>query len=578
LGKALFDSKPAPSAPRNNGGGRHGARMYANAIPNRLNQGFPSYNTSADAELVTSLRNLRARSRALIRDAAFAKNAKRVITNNVVGTGVRLQAMVANTRGGLNQRINDSIEKTWSDWCKAECCHTGGSLHFHDMERMAIGQVFEAGEIFIRIHRYPFGPSKVPFALEIIEPERVVDGYAQPAAVSYAGQIRMGIELDKFMRPVAYWIRDLHPGDIRINVGTRDRTERVLAADIFHLRLIDRWPQTRGEPWMHAVAAKLADMNGYSEAEIIAARGAANFLGVLETPESPDSLGQEQPDGTYQMPTEPGTWFRALPGEKANFISPNRPNSALDPFMRFMLREVAAGTGVSYESLSRDYSQGNYSSTRLALLDDRDVWRSLQQWFVRSFRVRLHEEWMTQANLAGAIEGISSQEYFGAPEKFNAAFFRPRGWSWVDPTKEVAAFKEAVKAGFTTVGDVIAATSGGSDLEDVMRTREDEIDYMKSMNLYFDTSPDVYVPAETRGQMILTEDGIEPAATAMPAPGAPPVMGADGKPIPVEPEPEPEPKPAATDGDEDEPADAEGDDDERAVRRRRNNLRLIGGQ
>jgi hypothetical protein len=189
---------------------------------------------------------------------------------------------------------------------------------------------------------------------------------------------------------------------------------------------------------------------------------------------------------------------------------------------------------------------------------------------------------MTQANLAGAIEGITSQDYFGAPEKFNAAFFRPRGWSWVDPTKEVAAFKEAVKAGFTTVGDVIAATSGGSDLEDVMRTRDDELKYMTELKLYFDTSPDVYVPAETRGQMLLTPEGIEPSAAVIaalaPAPGVPPVMGPDGKPVPAEPEPEPAATPAASAGDEEEPEGAEGNDDERAIRRRRNNLRLIGGQ
>ena len=44
---------------------------------------------------------------------------------------------------------------------------------------------------------------------------------------------------------------------------------------------------------------------------------------------------------------------------------------------------LAAGCGPSYESLSRDYSQSNYSSSRLSLLDDRDLWRVLQQWWLR---------------------------------------------------------------------------------------------------------------------------------------------------------------------------------------------------
>lgn len=545
-----------------------GTRMYANAVPSRTNQGFPGFNTSADAELVTSLRNLRSRSRQLIRDAGFAKNAKRIVVNNVIGTGIKLQAAVQNTRGSLNDRINDAIETAWAEWCKADSCHTGGAVHFHDLERMLLGQVFEAGEVFIRIHRRKFGNSSVPLALEIIEPERIVDGYAQPSqTVNNGAQIRMGIEVDNFHRPVAYWVRDLHPGDIRLSSAQVDRAERVPAADMFHLYVVDRWPQTRGEPWLHAAAGKLADMNGYSEAEIIAARGAANFLGVIETPEDANSLGDEQPDGSYQMPTEPGTWFRALPGEKANFIAPNRPNAALDPFMRFMLREVASAVGVSYESLSRDYSQSNYSSSRLALLDDRDVWKALQQWFIRSFRTRLHQEWLNAAVMAKAVEGMAAIDYGANMDKFQRVLFRPRGWSWIDPTKEVAAYKEAVKAGFTTVGDVIGATSGGSDLEDVMHTREAELEFMDELKLAFDTSPSVYVPAETRGQMVLGPDGVEPAAANATTPGAA---------EPVVAKPAADPSVDAGTGEGDEPADAEGDEDDRQLRRRRA-LRLIRG-
>jgi lambda family phage portal protein len=572
-GISRLQHEDAPAKAHRNG--RAGlSRMYANAVPTRLNQGFPSFNTSADAELLTSLRNLRSRSRQLVRDAAFAKNARRIIQNNVIGTGIKLQSLVQTTRGTLAAKINDGIEAAWLKWSSADSCHTGGEVHFHDMERMMLGQVFEAGEVFVRIYRRPFGNSEVPLALEIIEAERIVDGYSQPSAVQAGGgQIRMGVEVDAFRRPIAYWVRDLHPGDVRLDVERTDRATRVPAADMFHLRIIDRWPQTRGEPWLHAVAAKLADMNGYSEAEIIAARGAANYLGTIETPESTESMGEEQIDGSFEMGLQPGSFLKLTPGEKASFLTPNRPNAALDPFMRFMLREVAAGTGVSYESLSRDYSQGNYSSTRLALLDDRDVWRTLQQWFVRSFRARLHLEWMQAAVMAKAIPEVDVLQYALQPEKFTAAIFRPRGWSWVDPTKEVAAYKEAVKAGFTTVGAVIAQTSGGEDLEDIMRTRHDELEYMDELDLAFDTSPAVYVPAETRGQMIIGPDGtVEPAASIVPAadpadPNAPPA--------PAKPAAETE---APESSDDSEPAGAEEDEtEERGLRRIARILRFSRG-
>ena len=57
------------------------------------------------------------------------------------------------------------------------------------------------------------------------------------------------------------------------------------------------------------------------------------------------------------------------------------------------------------------------------------------------------------------------------------------------PTKEVGAAKEAVKAGFCTVADVIAATNNGADLEDVLRARRQELDLMDELDLQFDTDP-----------------------------------------------------------------------------------------
>jgi lambda family phage portal protein len=160
--------------------------------------------------------------------------------------------------------------------------------------------------------------------------------------------------------------------------------------------------------------------------------------------------------------------------------------------MRYMLREVAAGSDVSYESLSRDYSQSNYSSSRLALLDDRDCWRALQLWWIRSFREPLHRQWMQAAALSKAIPGITPAGYAMNIEKYEQVRFKPRGWSWVDPTKEVTAYREAVTAGFKTVSQVIAETAGGQDIEDVMTERADELEMMDGLGLVFETSPEMY--------------------------------------------------------------------------------------
>jgi lambda family phage portal protein len=522
-------------------------RQYAAARPSRLNHGWSVMNDSADTELATSLTALRARSRQLVRDASYAKRAHGIIVNNVIGQGVGLQAGVLTSRGAYNNRINDDIQTQFARWASAENCHTGGALHFHDLERAVMGQVFDAGESIVRIHLSAFGDSKIPVALELIEAERMADEAFQPGdSVGTTGQVRFGIEQDTFGRPIAYWLRRRHPGDLRAAFARSgvDMYERVPAAQIIHLYVIDRWPQSRGEPWLHTAARRLNDMDGYSEAEIVAARGAANYFATIETPDPDGSIGEEQEDGTQQYAMEPGAIERLGPGEKLNFVSPNRPNAAMDGFMRYMLREVAAGTGISYESLSRDYSQSNYSSSRMGVIDDRDLFRVHQAWYIRAFRLPIHKVWLQQAIYAGALKTISVSDYALAPEKYEDALFKPRGWTWVDPVKEIRAYEDAVKAGFTTVSAVVAATGSGQDLEDVLNERRRELDAMEKLELCFTTSPDVFIPAATKGSVAGDPDA--PQMIAPPTLGGTP--GVPGAPGAVPPDTDIEPVKVGTDG------------------------------
>jgi lambda family phage portal protein len=467
-----------------------GRRMYASARSSRTTGGFGTGETSADAEISSSLARLRQRSRQMVRDSSYAKRAKKIVVGNVIGAGVGMQCQIGTTRGGLNDTVNGDIEEVFSRWCPADCSHTGGKLHFHDLERALLGEVFEAGEVLVRVHLRKFGQSAVPLGLELIESERLALDITADSIPAKGGDFRLGVECDTFGRPVAYWIRERHPGDIHAGAGNNAaRYERVPADQIFHLNVVDRWPQTRGVPWLHTVLRKLDELNEYTALEVSAARGSAAYFATITTPDEDGPLQTAvEDDGKPVMELEPLTIQELAPGEELQFHAPNRPNSALDPFMRAMLREVASGADCSYESLSRDYSQSNYSSSRLSLIDDRETWRTLQQWWIRSFRLPLHRLWLRQAVLSRAVTSVSVEQYALNAAKFEAVHFKPRGWSWVDPTKEVNAYKEAIKAGMTTLTDVIAQTGGGQDIEDVVRTRRRELDLLDANEINVDTT------------------------------------------------------------------------------------------
>jgi lambda family phage portal protein len=432
----------------------------------------------------------------LCRDVGYAKRAKQLVVNNVIGIGIGMQAQVYTTRDELNARVNDEIEAVWKDWCYADYCHTGGRLDFSMLERAIMAQVFEAGEVFVRKHYRRFGQSEIPFSLELIEAERIADDmYTTSFERGNGNEIRMGVELDGFGRPIAYYIRKRHPGELRFSVNmSPNDIERVPADQIIHLAFGDRWPQTRGEPWMSAVIRTARDMAGYIEAEITRARTQASVPWTIETPEDASSWGETQDDGSVEMEVEPGIAKRLNPGEKMSVPAIGSPNPQVEPFMRYLLRDFASGLGVSYASLSADYSQANYSSSRLSLLDDRDVWRAFQSWFLCSFRGPIHREWMQQAVMSGVFSTFSVQAWALDRSKYEAVRFRPRGWGWVDPTKEVEAFKDAVRCGFMTLQDVVSQS--GSDIEEIFDQRAKEVALAEEADLVLDTDPANEVKAE----------------------------------------------------------------------------------
>jgi len=463
-------------------------RMYAGAEFNRLQSDWSVLNTSADSEIITSLRTLRARSRQLLRDNEYAKRAVQLIVNNVIGTGIGMQGQVQSAGGKLQGRINDLIEETWGEWTDKDTCDPAGKLFFTDQERLIVGSLVENGEVLVRKIRQPFGRGKIPYATELIEADRLVDQWSVARAEN-GNVIRMGVEQDKWGRPVAYWLYPTHPGDYQFSAFVESALIRVPASDIIHLFIPERIGQTRGVPWFYATLKRLRNMQGYEEAEIVAARAAASIVGIIQSEDGVTPDTDELSGETRQAPTltmEPGTFQQLAPGETFTGFNPSRANAGMDAFMRYMLRAFAIGVGVSYAGVSGDYSQSNYSASRLALLDDRDLWRVLQGWFIRNYRREIHREWLDAAVLCGEL---NFPDFYSNPKKYNKVRFRPRGWSWIDPTKEVLAYKAAVRAGFMTNTDVISQTSEHADAEDVFKERRRELDMMAELGLVFDTDP-----------------------------------------------------------------------------------------
>lgn len=463
---------------------RQSARMYAGAQMGRLTADWLTVSTSHDAELRTSLRVLRNRARQLVRDHDYAKNAVRAIKNNVVGQGIKFQAQVKMRRGGrMDDRINDMIEAAWARWARAERCHVAGKLSFSSIERLVVSSIAMSGEVLVRKVRRKFADSRVALALEIIESDQLVDEWNGLA--DNGNEVRMGVEVDEWQRPVAYWLYPRHPGDYQFQVGQiqTNRLIRVPADEIIHLAVLEDRPNaTRGCPWFDTALTRLNNMRGYEEAEIVAARASASYMGFITSPEAPDS--EETKDGQRLTDLQPGVIQHLLPGEEFTEFKPGRPNTGADGFLRLMLRGFTAGVGAAYETVSGDYSQSNFSSSRMGWVAERDNWRVIQRWLIEHFHQPLFEEWLEMAVLSGEL---ALPAYESAPEMYQAVRWQPRGWEYIDPLKDTKAATERIRSGLSTLQDELA--NGGGDFEDVMHQRRRELDLAADLELVFDTDP-----------------------------------------------------------------------------------------
>ena len=185
---------------------RRQLRSYAGAAAGRLTASWMSSQLSADAEIRSGLRKLRDRSREMVRNNPYARQAKRTTQINVVGTGMKFQSDVSQLRGNKkDKKVNSMIESQWKEWCRPENCDTAGRYSFHQFEWLASGALPESGEAIFRIVRKPFGSTGIPLALQLIESDLLDEEYTGKTT-NKNNEWRNGVEVNEWGKAVRYAI------------------------------------------------------------------------------------------------------------------------------------------------------------------------------------------------------------------------------------------------------------------------------------------------------------------------------------------------------------------------------------
>lgn len=419
----------------------------AASVSDRGRRAWSTSNAGPNA-IGASAPNLRARSRDMARNDAHCARAVEVIAGNIVGCGIS----VSISRSSADEATASELEALWSAWC-TNAADIEGVHAYQALEAVAARAWVEGGECFVRrvIDTSLIAVGQVPLRIEVLEADLLDEQKSE--ALTGGGRIVQGVEFDAMGRRVAYWFLPEHPGESWPFGGIRSPSIRVPAGDVLHLFLPLRPRQVRGLPFLAPILSMKADLETFERWELARKQTEAAVSAFVipgDNAESEDDEGLTprtvDSDGQTVEDLQPRLILSLRNGKDVKFNSPMISGN-YDTYKRAMLQSCAVGVMLSYEWLSGDLSQANYSSLRGGLLEFYRYVESLQYaHFVPKVTARVWQWWCEAAFLAGL-----------SPQPYVAAEFTAPSRQSVDPARESLGDILDVRAGLVPWEDKVAA-------------------------------------------------------------------------------------------------------------------------
>lgn len=436
-------------------------RSYDAASSGRRTSSWTTTGASANAEIYAAGAMLRNRSRELSRNNPFAKKAVQSITNNTIGTGIKAK---------ISKKQN---QKAWNRWAKSTACDFNGIKNFNGLQSLVMRSVVESGDCLILKRRNV--KKDVPLELQVIEIDHL--DINKNYELSGGGYVFMGIEFNKKGKRVAYYLFDNHIGDTRLYGTVSSR--RIPASDVIHVFEQTRAAQMLGVPFGVSAFMRVRDMDEYNDAQVMRQKIAACYS-VFISRDGGVEVPQEDIDALERI--EPATITVLNGNDKVEFGNPPTVEN-FGEFSRTIMQGVAAGYGTTYENITGDLSNVNFSSGRMGWIE---FHRNVQEWqnnmIVPQFCDQVYSWFEEAAELSGDIKG-----------KSDVSWTAPRR-EMIDPVKETKGLTDAIKAGLISAPDAIRQQ--GQDPDELIQEVKDWNKILDNAKIVFESDPRQKIKAQ----------------------------------------------------------------------------------
>jgi lambda family phage portal protein len=467
---------------------------------------------SADAEWLRERDVSVARIRDLERnDGTVSAGIDRQV-DMLVGSALRLNSKPDHEALGISSDaahgLGKAIQSVWRGWADDPIfrCDAERQLNFNGLAGMAAREFVGVGEGVSVLRFREMAGWQYRTAVHMVDPDRLSNPEGHPDTEF----LRKGVAKDEDGAPIGYHIRRAHPADLfglATDPLTWDYFERWHETEngwqrpgVVHFYDKKRPGQSRGVSRLVANLVKTRMLHRYSENEVRAAAINGSIIGAIYTQlgaeYAAERLGTDGETNTdwSQFNTQRGAFYAdrsimndarlltLFPTDRLDLNTQPRQTAGYPAFARSFLQSFAASLGISYEQLSMDWSQTNYSSARAAL---NEVWRGIQ---------RLRSVLISQFALpvfAAVLEDALDNDLIEIPRGCADFYDRPAAWlraewigpgrGYIDPVKEAQASSERIKGRTSTLER--EAAEQGLDWEMVLEQQAREAAELEKYDL-----------------------------------------------------------------------------------------------
>lgn len=375
------------------------------------------YGTSGDAnfDIQAGLERLRQRSRDLYQNTGYGRTIIDTIVNKMVGTGIKPTPTTGDAA------TDERLWELWQGWGAAPV--SGANLDIYGAQALMVRHWMLDGEGVIRFRsRRPDDMPGLPaFKLQMLEPDML------PVSKTTTGPnakstIVSGVEFDALGELTAYHFLKTHPGtsyQLKAFFSIEDTT-RINERDVVHIFDIYRAGQVRGVPVLTPVMLTLWHLQGFERAVLIAARTVSCVAAVVtggtenidESGINVDNPPLTDADGRVIDEIYSGMVAQTSEGRTITFTDPKMPTGIKETITAF-LREISAGVGLSYHTVSGDMSDSSFAQARLSLINEKVALTTRRELVLVPAMNKIYRRFVDECELAGLVRIPANASRYG---------------------------------------------------------------------------------------------------------------------------------------------------------------------